>query len=338
MAVPSTFRPVISTNSGVTWVTVTNGPAWGVDHQGGVVMSADGTTIIAALTTNPHTSVYISTNYGGSWTQTSVLSSNIFGIVVACSGDATKLISGIANGPICFSTNSGLNWYPASVINGLQNEDWVSVASSADGQHMAAVVNGGNLFFSTNFGALWAPTSLPVQSWTSVCLSSDGKWVGATSAGNSYISSNAGASWITNKLNGDAIACSANGNNWVIAGAQIYSSSDGGVTWQTNLAASQWVDGVVSADGCEFLVTGAPGLWATRTTPSPQLSVQTVNTNVALSWLVPSTNFVLQQNSDLGSANWIAVSNLPILNFTNLQDEVSVPVSASNGFFRLIGQ
>lgn len=346
LAVPSTSHPEISTNWGQTWTTLTNTPSWGADHQGGVAMSADGRTIIATLTSNsPFQSwVFISTNYGVAWTRTDVLSSNIFGLVVACSGDATKLLAGIANGPICFSTNSGISWYPSSIINASQNEDWASVASCADGHLMAAVVNGGKLYFSTNFGELWVPTNLPALSWNSVCVSGDGNWVGVTGASGSYISSSAGASWITNKLNGQAIACSANGTNWIIGGgvasnSPVCTSSDGGVTWVTNLSTvtSFWPDAAISADGCEFIVTGVTG-WVGRTTPSPQLNIQSTNGNASLSWLVPSTNFILQQSSDLAIANWVTVSNSPVLNLTNLQDEVSVPESATNGFFRLIAQ
>jgi hypothetical protein len=336
LALPSTTKPVISTNWGQTWANVTNSPPWGAVRQRGVAVSADGTTIIATLSSNTTAQswVFITTNYGGNWTRTTVLSSNNFGLTVACSEDALNIIAGIANGPICFSTNAGANWNTSSV----PHADWVSVASSASGQRMAAVVNGGNLYFSTDFGATWTPTNLPAQSWNSVCLSSDGNWVGATSTFHTYISSNAGANWITNNLNGQAIACSANGSNWVIAGAQVYTSNDGGVTWSTNLSTAQWFDAAVSADGCEFMVAGDGGVWAGRTTPSPQLNIHSAGGNVALSWLVPSTNFVLQQNSDLASADWVSVSNSPVLNFTNLQNQVSLSTSPGNTFFRLIAQ
>ena len=345
LTVPSTSHPSISTNWGQTWASVTNSPPWGDARQRGVAVSADGTTMIAALSSNSpsQTWAFITTNYGGTWTRTSVLSSNLFELVVACSGDATKMIAGVQNGPICFSTNSGGNWNTSSV----PNADWASIASSADGQRMAAVVNGGKVYFSTDFGATWAPTNLPVSSWNSVCLSSDGNWVGVTSANGTYISSNAGASWATNTLNGSAIACSANGSNWIIGATlgvnpPVYTSSNGGAAWVTNLLVgeidTEWYDAAVSADGCEFLATGAGNLWVGRTTPSPQMNIQWTNGNAAFSWLVPSTNFVLQQNSDIGTINWETISNSPILNLTNLHDEVTVPASASNSFFRLIAQ
>ena len=57
-----------------------------------------------------------------------------------------------------------------------------------------------------------------------------------------------------------------------------------------------------------------------------------------LIWLLPSTNFVLQQNSDLTSNDWMPAGGGPVLDFTNLQYEIAVPASTSNAFFRLIAQ
>jgi hypothetical protein len=60
-----------------------------------------------------------------------------------------------------------------------------------------------------------------------------------------------------------------------------------------------------------------------------------VSNKTMLSWIVPSTNFVLQQNVDLGTTNWVTLTNVPVLNPTNLQEEVSFSPSNSAGFFRL---
>jgi hypothetical protein len=55
--------------------------------------------------------------------------------------------------------------------------------------------------------------------------------------------------------------------------------------------------------------------------------------NFVLSWVVPSTNFVLQHSSNLGS--WTDVTNKPALNLTNLQNEVMLSPKGSSGFYRL---
>jgi hypothetical protein len=55
--------------------------------------------------------------------------------------------------------------------------------------------------------------------------------------------------------------------------------------------------------------------------------------NLNVSWIIPSTNFVLQQSSDL--ASWTDVTNPPVLNLTNLQNEVVLSPTGSSGFYRL---
>jgi len=77
------------------------------------------------------------------------------------------------------------------------------------------------------------------------------------------------------------------------------------------------------------------GIWISQSTPAPQLNIATANINFALSWIVPSTNFVLQQNSDLGTTNWVTITNAPTLNLTNLHNEVTLPSPGSNVFYRL---
>jgi hypothetical protein len=70
-----------------------------------------------------------------------------------------------------------------------------------------------------------------------------------------------------------------------------------------------------------------------QTTPSPQLYLASVGNNLEMSWLIPSTNFVVQQSSDMMS--WSELTNPPTLNLTNLQNQIMLSVSTSNGFFRL---
>lgn len=74
-------------------------------------------------------------------------------------------------------------------------------------------------------------------------------------------------------------------------------------------------------------------IYTLQITPSPQLNLGTSNSNLAISWTIPSTNFVLQQSADLIS--WADVTNPPALNFTNLQNQVTRPPSNSSGFYRL---
>jgi prepilin-type N-terminal cleavage/methylation domain-containing protein len=53
------------------------------------------------------------------------------------------------------------------------------------------------------------------------------------------------------------------------------------------------------------------------------------------SWLIPSTTFLLEHNSDLGTTNWTDVPTSPTFNFTNLNYEVTLPSGLDRGFYRL---
>jgi hypothetical protein len=67
----------------------------------------------------------------------------------------------------------------------------------------------------------------------------------------------------------------------------------------------------------------------------PALSIEITNTNaVILSWPVPpSTNFVLQQNSDLRTTNWITLTNLPTV--TSNRNQLSLSTFLVSQFFRI---
>jgi hypothetical protein len=76
-------------------------------------------------------------------------------------------------------------------------------------------------------------------------------------------------------------------------------------------------------------------IYTSKSTPAPLLNVELLGTELVLSWIIPSTDFVQQQNSDLSTTNWLRVTNAPDLNLTNLQNEVRLPLSADRIFFRL---
>jgi hypothetical protein len=95
-----------------------------------------------------------------------------------------------------------------------------------------------------------------------------------------------------------------------------------------------WQAVASSADGNRLVaVAWNGGIWISQTTPAPSLNLAPANGNLALSWIVPSTNFVMQQSADLTS--WTDVTNPPTLNLTNLQDEVILSPTNSSGFYRL---
>jgi photosystem II stability/assembly factor-like uncharacterized protein len=244
-----------------------------------------------------------STNSGATW-KTNNLPAGGFWKPVALSADGTRLI--VAGLGICLSTNFGETW---TSTNSLSSEA-VAIASSADGAELAAISSQGLIFVSTNFGMTWVQTKAlaPDSIFKSLASSADGSRLVAVTEGIIITSTNSGATWISNNVPGQYWTC-------------VASSADG-----CKLAAA--------ATGENKPLTGG-GIWIAQSTLAPQLNIATSNTSLDLSWIVPSANFGLQQNSDLTTANWTDVTNPPVLNLTNLQNEVILSPTGICGFYRL---
>jgi len=207
-------------------------------------------------------------------------------------------------GEVIASTNAGATWTETNVGSALLT----SVAASADGRKIVAAARRtyynffpGAIFTSTNSGATWTGTSAPGQPWSSVASSADGTKLAA-------------------------------------AGQAIYTSIDSGLTWTSNSAPADggWSSIASSADGCKLVAAvNGGGIWTLQSPPSPSLSIVRANTNLVLSWIVPTVDFVLQENLDLPTANWTEVTYTPTLNLTNLQNQVRVSPTANRRFYRL---
>jgi hypothetical protein len=357
-AASSGFIPIYtSTNSGVTWMaTSSTGVFWT-----SIASSADGCKLVA---TAPSSGIYTSTDSGDTWTQTSAPPTNWFS--VASSADGVKLAAAVGNGalgfspssigPIYTSTNSGATWAQTSA----PGELWSCIASSADGNKLAAVMAMGPIYTSTNSGATWMQTDTQTNvNWSSVAISADGRKLIAANLptvvqyanppvipGAVWTSADSGATWISNNVPDTAwqgVALSADGNKAVVISqfGQTYTSTNFGTTWTSNSIPSQPCAAVASsADGNKLVVailffsnSLGGGIYTSQLTPAPSMNITPTNGTLMLSWLVPSTNFVMQQSSDL--QNWTDMTNQPVLNLTNLQNEVILSPPSSSGFYRL---
>jgi len=353
------FAPIYaSTNSGATWIQITD-PAGPVDSLFFVTMSSDGNKLAA---TTAGGFIYTSTNFGLTWVSNSVPTLNLISIASSADGDKLVVVTGVktrfslmpeTNGPIYVSTNSGTTW----TMSGAPTNYWSCVASSADGTKLAAGTLGatyqdyywyrGLIYVSTNSGTTWTRTSAPTNAWACIASSADGTKLAAVASGASiYTSADSGATWRSNNVpDGDwiAVASSADGSKLVaeVLDGPIYTSTDSGVTWvSNNVPPTSWSAVASSADGSRL--TAAAGLFSSGpifvsdSAPAPQVSIASKNGKLTLSWIVPSTNFVLQQSPDLSS--WTDVTDTPALNLTYLQDEVTLTPINSSGFYRLMAQ
>jgi hypothetical protein len=342
-----------SADSGLTWV-MTEAPA---TNWTAVSCSADGSRLIAVhgyngwsdtngLHGDTNNFVYTSTNAGSSWTAT--LSLPAYWSCVASSADGNKLLLGANSGlpsPLCISTNAGATW---SLVGAAQDR-WFTLASSADGAKLVAAVWSGPIYLSGDSGAHWSAASAPVSWWAGVACSADGnRLIAVSQAGPIYASTDSGATWTPANAPSEpwwSVACSADGNT-VFAAANdrssemagpIYSSRDFGSTWtRADAPTKSWFSVACSADGNKAVaVSWGGGIYTMQTTPRPALGVAQSSMDLVLSWTIPSESFELQENHDLNSGTWTVVTNVPVLNHTNLQNQVALPLPGSNSFYRL---
>jgi photosystem II stability/assembly factor-like uncharacterized protein len=322
-----------STNSGITWApTISPSSVWQA-----AASSADGTKL-AMVGGGSSGVLYTSTNSGATWanqTNAPVISY----ISIASSADGTKLETGGDNSFLYRSTNSGITWTTNDAPQGM----WNSIASSADGQRWFAADGSGSIYASTNFGMTWVTNNVPQENWESIAASVDGKkLIAATGDTSIFTSTNGGKNWASNAIpSGYFVASSADGNTLVAAESRegvIYASTNSGNTWTSNGA--PWISMlsfVSSADGTKMFAAG-DYVYTWQNTPSPRLHLESSEAYCAVSWLVASTNFALQQNADSGLMNWTTLTNRPTLDLTNLQDEVYLSPKNRSCFYRLIAQ
>ena len=351
----------VSTNSGASWTATTfSNVIWGA-----VACSADGRKLVAAaygVIGVVGGAMYSSSDSGVTWALNGAPSRNNW-VSVASSADGTRLVA--ASGPynnsgIYISTNSGATWVQTSAP---VQTNWVAIVSSADGNRLAAAVGGGVtqvnsqfqtniglIYVSTNGGLNWSATTAPSTNWHSIASSADGSRLAATvnttSAGVPgaiYVSTNSGYTWTkaSAPLGGwDGITSSADGLKLLAGGtasASLYTSVDGGATWISSLGTGNWNSVASSADGSLLLTTDFGGhILASRSMPHPAMRMSAAGGNIALSWLATTTNFVLQSSAGLGpGAGWSDVTATPVLNLSNLEYQVVLSPTNSQGFYRL---
>jgi len=332
-----------STNSGVSWLT-NHSTSYDI-YWKSVASSADGKNLVAAGPPGgAYSPIYVSTNSGLDWIATGGVNLNWH--CVASSADGVQLFAGVPTGQVYKFMNSGNYWKVVCPSNAM----WWSMASSSDGNRVVAVACYGGVYVSTNSGGQWTK-ALGDSYWEGVACSSDGsKLVVASDSqtpGGGLIctSTNGGASWTTNNVprwDWHRVASSADGMKLAaVCNGYIYTSTNGGGLWfSNNVAINNWVGVASSADGAKLVAvyssgSSTGGIYVSQVVPSPQLSLSVTNSNLLLSWVIPSANFVLQQNWDFAAPVWLTVTNVPVTDLTVMRNEVVLPILQGKGFYRL---
>ena len=185
--------------------------------------------------------------------------------MVKVSPDGEKMIAGVYNGPLYFSSDAGNNWV---TINSVENSKWTSAVFSADNSKIYVTSYDGYAYFSNDSGITWSKlNSIGIKKWSCVDISSDGTYIYILEyGGNVYKSSDSGANWqqmnILGKRKFSSVRCSSDGKKVLIGVyneqnallfSQDYLSSTIYLDSFGNFYNSNYVAGVVS-DDCSTII------------------------------------------------------------------------------------
>ena len=256
-----------STDYGVTW-TVTSAPLTASQSYGPLVGDTTGTFLLACDTA--HSTVYLSSNAGESWTSTYSTATNVAisgngvqrfatgssGIVHQFGTAAWSLMTGVVYAPVVISVNnqymvairypssgndrvvyssdSGATWTNADDFGNVQY-----IAADSSGQYVVAMLDTGAVYRSSDYGATFSQLmNVPDSQNYGIVSSSDGTRLILTSnAGGIYVSADSGGSWMKMYQNGAIAAgtliASYSGQfiYLVINGNSVSISYDYGVSW-----------------------------------------------------------------------------------------------------------
>lgn len=342
----SQFNLYSSLNGGATWSS-----NWilGVASPTGIAASADGTSVAAiemVWAEWPYGVISTSKDGGNSWRLENLPADSpldyFYWTGVASSADGKCLAvhaDRLPNRAACLAISGdfGLTWPIRNTSN-----YWTSVALSGDGSKIVATTLRG-IFLSGDSGQSWTFASALFHNWSSVACSIDGtRMFAVASDGAIGCSTNAGGTWAYTLFPFalSNVACSADGTTVLVAPGQtldpVHVSRDAGGSWTAaDLPPDNWRYVASSADGCKLAAAGK-AIYILQTTPRPAMSIGIADTNILVSWTVPSAPFVLQQNVSLAETDWTDVPAQPPLNLTNLKHELRIQPEPGRMFYRLV--
>ena len=164
--------------------------------------------------------VYISSNFGSTWSQVTSLPTNSWSsITLSSTGQNLVVVGG------------------GSVLTGGLSSSYV--------------------YTSSNYGAMWTQTGI-LASWTGVACDSTGSMIFATSSLGCYISMDFGQTWSLSSQSVNSYIASSGSGQYLLSGSGVlYVSSDYGATWFTSGPSSAWYGVAMSTSG-QYMYASQP--------------------------------------------------------------------------------
>jgi hypothetical protein len=200
------------------WVQVSNG-------MGNLTINAlvmNGNNLFAGAMSN---GVYLSTNNGSNWSQTSLNADTVFSLTAI----GNYVFAGTSSRGVFLTTNNGANWTQTSLNN-------LRVWSLAAGNNyiLAGTGNLNGIFRSSNNGTNWIRT---INNRTFLCFAINGNdiFAGTYVPYGIYKSTNSGLNWSLTTFNNHLALSLAVKGNYVFVGTNtgVYLSTNYGISWQT---------------------------------------------------------------------------------------------------------
>lgn len=185
-------------------------------------LANSGNYIFAGIHDSPQ-GIYLSTNNGDNWTQTSI--NNVYIHAFAINGNC--IFAGTCDNLYWNykSTNNGTNWSEFNITSTIYS-------FAVSGNYVYAGTQTKGVYFTTNNGTNWIQSSL--NNGLARSLAAEGNYVYAgTYSSGVYLSSDNGTNWTQSSLNNLHIwSLAVNGNN-VYAGTDsgLYLSTNNGSNW-----------------------------------------------------------------------------------------------------------
>ena len=176
--------------------------------------SSSGQYVIAANVVSVSGNVFISSNYGATFTKSSMadLSGGKYCRGVSISSTGQYQYAAIYGSYVYKSSDYGVTW--SATNSGIQN--WTCVCCDSSGQNAFAAINGGAILKISNYGASSAVSTGVSSNWNGICCDAAGQNIFACSSGNNYVycSTNYGSTWASLSPPGNAwydVCCDASG-------------------------------------------------------------------------------------------------------------------------------
>ena len=239
--------------------------------------------MILAVAANPG-NIYISTNGGEQWQSSGAPNATWKSIACASDGtiDRTIFVACQYGGCLFTSIDYGQSWFPDYVNPFGENANWTSVTISSDGKKVAICGENQYIYIGKNYDPttgfwVWSEQfNLGMKNWSSIVTTSDGNQIIAcVDDGFVYtgIYNEVNYTWewaerkptseaqkwkaIATSSDGEKLACVSNGKvgGQSAQGGYIYTSIDGGATWNEQTTASMrfWNSIASSSDGARLV-------------------------------------------------------------------------------------